>query len=84
MQGYFIWMSPLRFSAARKDPAMDPHSLMGKSCVSQGILVIPYFEILNAVLNVVHPGRLFWDLFCRISKCAFTSGTYVPLKKGVE
>lgn len=53
----------LRLDPASKDPAgkgsvMDPHSLMGKSCVSQGILVITSSEMLNSVLNILHRGRL--------------------------
>lgn len=58
MQGYFIWILPLRYPIAGKGSAMDPHSLMGESCVGHGILVITSSEMLNAALNILHSGRL--------------------------
>lgn len=56
MQGYFVWIPPLGYPTAGKGSAMDPHSLMGKSCMGQGILVITSSEMLNVVLNIFHSG----------------------------
>lgn len=56
MQGYFVWIPPLGYLTAGKGSAMDPHSLMGKSCMGQGILVITSSEMLNVVLNIFHSG----------------------------